>query len=49
MQGVGGALEQPYLTGLTHIARSGVQMNPPQQLQLSLDDGQVLTFTRRGK
>ncbi|SAL43252.1 META domain-containing protein [Caballeronia humi] len=49
MQGVGGALEQPYLTGLTHIARSGVQMNPPPQLQLSLDDGQVLTFTRRGK
>jgi heat shock protein HslJ len=49
MTGAGGALEQPYLTGLTHIAKSGVQMNPPPSLQLKLDDGQVLTFTRRGK
>ena len=47
--GAGDALEQPYLTGLSHIAKSGVQMNPPPTLQLTLDDGQVLTFTRRGK
>jgi heat shock protein HslJ len=45
----GAALEQPYLNGLQHIAKSGVQMTPPQQLQMTLDDGQVLMFTRRGK
>ncbi|KND59783.1 Heat shock protein [Candidatus Burkholderia verschuerenii] len=44
-----GALEQPYLDGLAHIAKSGVQMNPPQSLELTLEDGQTLTFGQRGK
>ena len=45
--GAGAALERPYLDALAHIAKSGVQMNAPQALQLTLDDGQVLTFARR--
>jgi heat shock protein HslJ len=44
-----GALEQPYLDGLAHIAKSGVQMNPPPSLELTLDDGQTLIFAQRGK
>jgi heat shock protein HslJ len=47
--GPGGALEQPYLDGLAHIAKSGVQMNPPQTLELTLDDGQIMTFAQRTK
>ncbi|SAK76590.1 lipoprotein [Caballeronia fortuita] len=47
--GAGAALERPYLDALAHIAKSGVQMNPPQALQLTLDDGQVLTFAPRTK
>ncbi|MDR5738815.1 MULTISPECIES: META domain-containing protein [unclassified Caballeronia] len=42
-----GALEQPYLDGLAHVAKSGVQMNPPPSLQLTFENGQVLTFARR--
>ncbi|SAK42055.1 lipoprotein [Caballeronia temeraria] len=49
LSGTGAALERPYLDALAHIAKSGVQMNPPQALQLTLDDGQVLTFTPRAK
>jgi heat shock protein HslJ len=44
--GGAGALEQPYLDALSHIAKTGVQMKPPQGLQLTLDDGQVLLFAR---
>ncbi len=40
--GPGGVLEKPYLDGLAHVAKSGVQMNPPQTLELTLDDGQIL-------
>ncbi|MDR5778940.1 META domain-containing protein [Caballeronia sp. LZ065] len=47
--GAGAALEQPYLNGLAHVARSGVQMNPPPSLQLTLEDGQVLVFAPRAK
>jgi heat shock protein HslJ len=47
--GAGAALEQPYLSGLTHIAKSGVQMNPTKELLLTLDDGQVLAFASRSK
>ncbi|WP_244816103.1 META domain-containing protein [Caballeronia sp. Lep1P3] len=47
--GIGSALERPYLDGLAHVAKSGVQMNPPQSLRLTLDDGAVLTFARRDK
>jgi heat shock protein HslJ len=46
---VGAALEQPYLDALAHVAKSGVQMNPPQALELTLDDGQILAFERRAK
>ncbi|WP_250538023.1 MULTISPECIES: META domain-containing protein [unclassified Caballeronia] len=49
VQGAGAALERPYLEALAHIAKSGVQMNPPQTLQLTLDDGQVLIFSARAK
>lgn len=49
VSGAGAALEQPYLDGLAHVAKSGVQMNPPQALQLTLENGQVLTFAPRGK
>jgi heat shock protein HslJ len=47
--GAGAALEQPYLDALAHVAKSGVQMNAPQSLQLTSADGQVLTFAPRGK
>jgi heat shock protein HslJ len=49
VSGAGAALERPYLDALAHIAKSGVQMLPPQALQLTLDDGQVLTFAPRAK
>jgi heat shock protein HslJ len=49
VSGAGAALERPYLDALAHIAKSGVQMNPPQALELTLDDGQILTFERRTK
>jgi heat shock protein HslJ len=43
------ALEQPYLAGLAGIEKTGVQMNPPKQLQIALDNGDVMTFTQHGK
>ncbi|KXV10171.1 heat-shock protein [Caballeronia megalochromosomata] len=49
VSGTGAALERPYLDALAHIAKSGVQMNPPKALQLTLDDGQVLIFAARAK
>lgn len=45
----GGELEGPYLDALTHIDRTGVQMRPPQQLQLILENGDTLTFARQGQ
>jgi heat shock protein HslJ len=45
----GGDLEGPYLDALAHIDRTGVQMRPPQQLQLILEDGDTLTFARQGQ
>lgn len=45
----GGELEGPYLDALAHIDRSGVQMRPPQQLLLVLEDGDRLTFSRQGQ
>jgi heat shock protein HslJ len=45
--GASASLEQPYLNGLAHVASSGVQMNPPQALEIKFEDGQVLTFARR--
>nr|WP_277185618.1 META domain-containing protein [Caballeronia sp. BR00000012568055] len=47
--GAAASLEQPYLDALAHVAKSGVQMNPPQALELTLDNGQVLIFARRAK
>ena len=45
----GGELEGPYLDALAHINRSGVQMRPPQELQLILENGDTLTFARQGQ
>jgi heat shock protein HslJ len=42
----GGEIESAYLDALTRIERTGVQMRPPQQLQLILDNGDTLTFDR---
>jgi heat shock protein HslJ len=47
--GPGPTLEQSYLKGLTGIARTGVQMRPPKQLQLTLDNGDVMTFVEHAK
>ena len=44
--GPGSALEQPFLQGLTDIEKTGVQMQPPQQLQITLKNGDVMTFTQ---
>lgn len=46
---VGGAAEQPYLDALAHVSKSGVQMNPPQTLELTLDNGAVLVFAQRAE
>ncbi|KWF31357.1 META domain-containing protein [Burkholderia pseudomultivorans] len=45
---LGGQLEHAYLDALAHIAKTGVQMRDPQQLQIVTDAGATLTFTRRG-
>ncbi|MBN3803674.1 META domain-containing protein [Paraburkholderia sp. Ac-20336] len=42
----GGEIERPFLDALAHIDRTGVQMRPPQQMQLILDDGATLVFDR---
>jgi heat shock protein HslJ len=42
----GGKIESDYLDALSRIDRTGVQMRPPQQLQLILDNGDTLTFDR---
>jgi heat shock protein HslJ len=47
--GAGAPLEQPYLAGLARVEKTGVQMNPPKQLQITLDNGDVMTFTQHGK
>lgn len=47
--GPGSALEQPFLRGLADIEKTGVQMQPPQQLQITLKNGDVMTFTRVAK
>ncbi|MDQ0622302.1 META domain-containing protein [Paraburkholderia graminis] len=44
----GGQIESTYLNALTHIARTGVQMRAPQQMQLVLDNGDTLVFERSG-
>jgi len=45
----GGKVESAYLDALLHIEHSGVDMRKPQQLQLILDNGDTLVFTRRGQ
>ena len=47
--GPGSTLEQPFLQGLADIERTGVQMQPPQQLQITLKNGDVMTFTQRAQ
>ncbi|CAG4900029.1 META domain-containing protein [Paraburkholderia saeva] len=44
----GGQIEGAYLDALAHIDRSGVQMRAPQELQLIPENGDTLTFARRG-
>ncbi|WOD18921.1 META domain-containing protein [Paraburkholderia kirstenboschensis] len=45
----GGQIESSYLSALTHIERTGVQMREPQQMQLVLDNGDTLVFERGPK
>jgi heat shock protein HslJ len=47
--GPGSALETPFLDGLASIEKTGVQMRPPQQLQITLKNGDVMTFTPSAK
>lgn len=47
--GPGSTLEQPFLQGLADIERTGVQMQPPQQLQITLKNGDVMKFTQRAQ
>jgi heat shock protein HslJ len=42
--GPASALEQPFLQGLAGIDKTGVQMRPPKELQITLKTGDVLTF-----
>ena len=44
-QSAAGDLEGAYLDGLAHVAKAGVQMKPPQQLQIVLDNGETLIFS----
>jgi heat shock protein HslJ len=46
---LGGKVESTYLDALTHIEHSGVDMRKPQELQLILDNGDTLVFTRRAQ
>jgi heat shock protein HslJ len=45
----GGQIEGDYLDALAHIDRTGVQMRPPEELQLILEDGDRLTFARHAQ
>lgn len=47
--GPGSALEQPFLQGLADIEKTGVQMQPPRHLQITLKNGDVMTFTQAAK
>jgi heat shock protein HslJ len=47
--GPGSSLEQPFLSGLASIEKTGVQMRPPQELQITLKNGDVMTFTQRAQ
>jgi heat shock protein HslJ len=47
--GPGSSLEQPFLSGLASIDKTGVQMRPPQELQITLKNGDVMTFTQRAQ
>ena len=45
----GGQIEGDYLDALGHIDHTGVQMRPPQELQLILDNGDKLVFARHAQ
>ncbi len=47
--GPGSSLEQPFLSGLASIDKTGVQMRPPQELQITLKNGDVMKFTQRAQ
>jgi heat shock protein HslJ len=44
--GARNALEQAFLDALAHIAKTGVQMKPPQTLEIVATDGTRLKFAR---
>lgn len=44
--GAGASLESPFLQGLGAIDKTGVQMHPPLQLQITLKNGDVMTFSQ---
>ncbi|RKT26496.1 META domain-containing protein [Paraburkholderia sp. RAU2J] len=46
---LGGNIEGAFLDALTRIERTGVQMREPQQMQITLDNGDTLTFDRSTK
>jgi heat shock protein HslJ len=45
----GGKLESDYLDALAHIAKTGVQMRAPQELQVMTATGDTLVFARSEK
>lgn len=45
----GGKLESDYLDALAHIDKTGVQMRPPQELQVITASGDTLVFARSEK
>jgi heat shock protein HslJ len=47
--GPGSSLEQPFLSGLAGIEKTGVQMRPPRELQITLKNGDVMKFTQRAQ
>jgi heat shock protein HslJ len=47
--GAGGKLESDYLDALAHIDKTGVQMRPPQELQVITATGDTLVFARSEK
>jgi heat shock protein HslJ len=44
-----GTLEHTYLDALAHVAKTGVQMHPPPQLEIVAEDGTTLTFARNDR
>lgn len=45
--GAGTSLEGPFVQGLGAIEKTGVQMHPPLQLQITLKNGDVMKFSQK--